>query len=266
VSWEQWCVGVARKVPAIYAVTADTLWPWSCSESWDPRTGADPLAQVMRWNNPLNSTRKWPGSKDSGAQPGPRDVQIYASVQDGVDATYATLIETVPGVLPNGYDVIVANLYTATPRDRWGNACYQLGKWGTGCGWLTNAYPKRPFIGEFDMTPEEQRGTIAVALQLRDGKVPPDGDVWSWWNALPRVGNNFHALVNAIMADSKLFVVDPAKVGPPGPAGPAGATGPQGPQGLTGPQGATGPQGPTGPAGATPTAGTIAGPITVKLS
>lgn len=149
--WEQWASGVLGGVGApVDANNVDTLWGWSNAES-----GTD----VMRWNNPLNTTQPWPGAQNMNSV----GVKRYASINDGVLATVATL--------DNGYyPTILANLRSSRPRAQWGNACGELGKWGTGCGWLTSVYGAAPGdILAADMTPEEsnQLATVfAVVSQL----------------------------------------------------------------------------------------------------
>lgn len=131
-TWTDWAAAVldgikAPRTPTNYA----TLRGQSTHEK-----GTWPSTQ---WNNPLNTTRKWAGSLNSGAQPGPHDVQIYATLADGAAATVATLLETVAGVLPNGYDAIVAALRQGRPAIWWeGTARTQLDTWGTGQGWLNS--------------------------------------------------------------------------------------------------------------------------------
>ncbi len=139
--WEQWAIGVLAGVGApVTAANLDTLWGWSNAES-----GAD----VMRWNNPLNTTEPWPGAQIMNSV----GVKRYASVNDGMLATVATL--------GNGYyPTILANLRASISRSQWGNACGELGKWGTGCGWLLSVYGAAPggilaANGFGDMTDDE---------------------------------------------------------------------------------------------------------------
>ena len=55
-AWEQWASGVLGGIGApVDTANVDTLWGWSNAES-----GAD----VMRWNNPLNTTEPWPGAQN----------------------------------------------------------------------------------------------------------------------------------------------------------------------------------------------------------
>jgi hypothetical protein len=126
-TWETWATAVLPGVGApVNAINLDTLWAWSHAES-----GAD----VMRWNNPLNTTEYWPGAVAMNSV----GVKRYASENDGVLATVATL--------DNGYyPVILANLRSSVPRAQWGNACANLDTWGTGCGWLQATYGPAPGI------------------------------------------------------------------------------------------------------------------------
>lgn len=115
-------------------VNLDTLWAWSNKESG---------AAVMRWNNPLNTTEIYGTSmpmNDVG-------VQFYPEEWIGVSATVATL--------ENGYyPVILANLRGSVPRAQWGNACANLGTWGTGCDWLQSTYGPAPGNLGGDMDPD----------------------------------------------------------------------------------------------------------------
>ena len=87
---------------------------------------------LMRWNNPLNTTQKEPGSWDSGAQPGPHDVQVFPNIRTGVRATVATLL--------NGYyGQIVDFLRRSVPPSGWRAdpvIAHELATWGTGAGFL----------------------------------------------------------------------------------------------------------------------------------
>jgi hypothetical protein len=123
--WETWAVGVLEAIGApVDATNAETLWAWSNKES-----GAD----VMRWNNPLNTTQWLRGSVDMNSV----GVKKYGSVADGILATQVTL--------KNGYyPVILANLRGSVPRASWSNACPNLGTWGTGCNWLQATYGPVP--------------------------------------------------------------------------------------------------------------------------
>lgn len=164
--WETWCGGVLKGISApINAVNVDTLWAWSNAETAP--------YDLLRWDNPMNTTEKWSGSRDSGAQPGNRDVQIYASLQDGCDATVYTLIKE------PYYGAIVANLRNSVPRQKWGvysTAGSELHAWGTGTNWLTATpyfgAPPTSLIGD-DMTSEEHDLLVATAWRVV-GLLSPD--------------------------------------------------------------------------------------------
>lgn len=123
--WADWKHGTLAGVGAPDdAVNTDTLWAWSRKES-----GID----VMRWNNPLNTTQLEPGSQSENWV----GVEAYPSWQVGVTATVQTLL--------NGrYPVIVDHLRRSVPRQQWGDACANLGTWGTGCSWLSSNYGAAP--------------------------------------------------------------------------------------------------------------------------
>jgi hypothetical protein len=163
--WGSWAVGVLIHPDLAAGASSenlDTLWAWSSAE-----TAPYPL---MRWFNPMNSTEPWPGSQDSGAQPGPHDVKIYGSLQDGVDATVFTLAKE------PYYGAIVANLRASLPRQQWGQsstAAAELHAWGTGSAWLDStpyfgALPSS-IQGEFDMATADR---ILAALTLPPGPKP----------------------------------------------------------------------------------------------
>src|SRR5260370_31251616 len=143
--WEQWCLGVMQGVgEPLSPVSIDTHYAWSCAETLP--------YDLMRWCNPQNTTEKWPGSRDSGAQPGLHDVQIYASVQDGIDATVYTLLNE------PYYGAIVANLRAGLPRQEWGfytTAAAELHAWGTGSAWLVKDYGPVPTLGGLMATPDD---------------------------------------------------------------------------------------------------------------
>ena len=132
-SWEQWCAGVIAGVgEPLSAVSVDTHWAWSDAETAP--------YDLMRWNNPQNTTEPWPNARESGAQPGLHDVKIYATLQDGIDATVYTLLKE------PYYSAIVANLRAGLPRQQWGAtsaAGSELHAWGTGTRWLTGS----PYFG-----------------------------------------------------------------------------------------------------------------------
>src|SRR5665213_707572 len=148
-AWEVWCLGVMKGVgEPLIQTSVDTHWCWSCAETAP--------YDLMRWNNPQNTTEPWPGSKDSGAQPGAHDVKIYATLQDGIDATVYTLTKE------PYYGAIVANLRAGLPHQQWGatsSAGAELHAWGTGTNWLAST----PYFGPAptditqgdDMTPAQ---------------------------------------------------------------------------------------------------------------
>jgi hypothetical protein len=143
--WEAWYSGVMAGVQApVNAITEDVCWAWSNAES-----GAD----VMRWLNPLNSSWYLPGAVAENSIP----IWRYLTVQDGIDATVLTLLggPRYPDPFPQYYPIILANLRGSVPRAQWGNACPNLGTWGTGCGWLQSTYGPVPGILGEDMTPDE---------------------------------------------------------------------------------------------------------------
>src|SRR5260370_1119568 len=98
----------------------------------------------MRWDNPQNTTEQWPGSGEGGVKLGRGEVQIYAPVQDGMDATCFTLLNE------PYYSAIVANLRAGLPRQQWGlysTAATELHAWGTGSAWLLQDFGPAPAIG-----------------------------------------------------------------------------------------------------------------------
>ena len=151
-SWSDWCAGVLNGIGAPNnATNTDTLYAWSNAETAP--------YDLMRWNNPLNTTEKYGTSFNSGAQPGPHDVQVYSSVQDGINATVLTLA--------NGYyPIIVSHLRNSIPRQQWSDACAELKLWGTGCGWLNNAYGPAP-SGVNDLTAEEHAALMEMLSDIR---------------------------------------------------------------------------------------------------
>lgn len=123
--WTDWATGTLQGINAPGdQVNFDTLWAWSGAESGIDR---------MRWNNPLNTTQPWPGAKDMNSV----GVKAYLSIADGIGATVVTLT--------NGYyPLILDHLQRSIPRQQWVDACPNLGKWGTGCTWLTVDYGLAP--------------------------------------------------------------------------------------------------------------------------
>jgi hypothetical protein len=119
------CAGISAPFDA---TNSNNLWGWSAQE----KTGLHPAPgdfDWWQWCNALNTTEKWAGSIDVGAQPGPHDVQEYLSISDGCAATVATLL--------NGrYPDIVQALRDSLPASQWGAAARaQLDIWGTGSSW-----------------------------------------------------------------------------------------------------------------------------------
>lgn len=127
-SWSSWAAAVLTGIGApVDDVNFDTLWAWSGAESGPNR---------MRWNNPLNTTQpEGPGNVDANSV----GVKIYPTETQGVRATVLTL--------RNGYyPLIVSHLRNSVPRQQWGDACAQLGVWGTGCAWITRYYGAAPGV------------------------------------------------------------------------------------------------------------------------
>lgn len=124
-TYEQWRSGVLGGIQAPTTAQNEALL-----DGWaEAETSPYPL---MRWNNPLNCTEKMPGSRDSGAQPGADDVQVYATVNDGISATVQTLL--------NGrYPAIVAGLRGSEPPAWYqSHAAAEFATWGTGAGFLAH--------------------------------------------------------------------------------------------------------------------------------
>ena len=143
-SWEEWASGVLTGLGASVSTAAvDALWAWSNAETAP--------YDLMRWNNPINTTERWPGSTSANAA----GVQRFPTVQDGVGATVATL--------KNGYyPIVVSHLVDGVPREQWGDACTELGRWGTGCRWIGSTYGPAPTEIGGDMTSEEHSWLQAV--------------------------------------------------------------------------------------------------------
>ena len=165
-SWSDWAAGVLTDLGAPTNQTNfDTLWAWSNAETAP--------YDLMRWNNPLNTTWKLPDSFNSGAQPGAHDVQVYPSVADGITATVLTLAQPY-------YPTILSHLRNATPRQDWGDACTELGLWGTGCRWIALTYSAAPHapIGD-EMTAEQEailRQALAAINDVNGGLFYPETD------------------------------------------------------------------------------------------
>lgn len=139
------------------AITMDVLWAWSQAEGG------------LGHNNPLNTTYFMAGAVPWNTLSNGLHVWSYIDIQDGINATVVTLLAPDPSVgLPNGYDVIVSHLRNSVPRQQWGDACWQLDKWGTGCGWINTTYGAAPGDpGE----EEDLAKTELVTGDNNDGKV-----------------------------------------------------------------------------------------------
>lgn len=138
-SWDDWASGVLDRLGApVDSANVDTLWAWSGAESGTDR---------MRWNNPLNTTWKIPGSISENSV----GVQGYPTITDGVMATVDTLLQQ------GYYPTIVSHLRNSVPRRQWSDCCGQLGLWGTGCGWINLDYGaySGSLTGGIDLTSDE---------------------------------------------------------------------------------------------------------------
>jgi hypothetical protein len=182
-TWTDWAAGVLNGIGApINTTNIETLWAWSGAESG--------TADRMRWNNPLNSTLPWlsPPSHPMNSV----GVQFYMDVPSGIAATVATLV--------NGYyPTICSHLRNSVPRASWGDACHELGTWGTGCGWLTPAYGPAP--GSIPTPIPNSIGATVVAssgIAHAFGRgsdnalwtMSHDGNAWSPWKSLGGVLSN----------------------------------------------------------------------------
>lgn len=132
-AWVNWATGVLAGVSApASTVNLESLWNWSNKES-----GFD----VMRWNNPLNTTEELRAGADIDPDMNRVGVESYPSVIDGIAATVATLL--------NGrYPTIVTNLRLGVPHQDWQNAAAELDVWGTHADWLTWDLPHPAFPNE----------------------------------------------------------------------------------------------------------------------
>ena len=161
-AWDEWCLCTLTRIQAPRSqINVDTFWAWSNAETFP--------FPLMRWFNPLNTTEKWRGSHDSGAQPGIRDVQIYTDVATGCAATAFTLINE------PYYGAIVANLRASLPRSQWGlfsAAAAQLHTWGTGSLWLLKDYGAAPQIGASESMQQLLRTASDGAEYLFDSAGP----------------------------------------------------------------------------------------------
>lgn len=117
-----WKSGVLAGIQAPDDPTnTDTLWAWQAAEGG------------IGHNNPLNTTEELLAGIDVDPDFNRVGVEIYPTIQDGVVATVATLL--------NGrYPTIVSHLRNSVPRAQWRDACGDLGTWGTGCGWITETF------------------------------------------------------------------------------------------------------------------------------
>lgn len=172
-SYETWRLGVLQGIGApASSENLDTLWAWSNAETAP--------YDLMRWNNPLNTTQPWPGAVNSGAQPGPHDVKIYHTVADGINATIATLLN---GYYPN----IVGNLRGSVPRGSWGaysSAGAQLHLWGTGTNWLTATYGSGSgSLGGLALVIQERKALIILAYVAAGVRTPENQAVIDGWAA-----------------------------------------------------------------------------------
>lgn len=167
-AWSDWAAGVLNGIAAPNDPTnIDTLWAWSNAES-----GSD----VMRWNNPLNTTQPWPNAVNMNSV----GVKAYATENDGMAATVTTLL--------NGfYPTILANFRTSLPRQQWQNACANLGTWGTGCAWIALYYGAAPgTLGGPTLTNAD---LIAVHDSIQD-------DLWGLIDTSTQSQNDFIFAVN----------------------------------------------------------------------
>lgn len=124
--WLTWASGTLTGIGApVNDTNLATLWNWTAAEKPHP-TGA----AATQWNNPLNTTQPASGASSVNSV----GVKSYPDIGTGVNATVQTLLN---GHYPN----IISNLRASTPASGWGNACSDLGVWGTGCSWIGNAAP-----------------------------------------------------------------------------------------------------------------------------
>ena len=200
-SWTTWASGVLSGIGAPgTAVNLDTLYAWSNAETAP--------YDLMRWNNPLNTTEKYGTSFNSGAQPGPHDVQVYASVQDGINATVLTLA--------NGYyPIIVSHLRNSVPRQQWSDACAELKLWGTGCGWIDNVYGPAP-QGADDLTAAQEQTLNAIYAILEDQRSSllndPNVGLGALHNQITALKDELDALKAAVAALQQPTVTVPTQI------------------------------------------------------
>lgn len=121
--WLSWATGVLQGIGApVNDTNLSSLWNWTQAEK--PH-GAGMSTQ---WNNPLNTTQNAAGASSVNSV----GVKAYPDIQTGVQATVETLLN-------GNYGNIVSNLRGSVSAPNWGNACGDLGTWGTGCSWIGNA-------------------------------------------------------------------------------------------------------------------------------
>jgi hypothetical protein len=174
---DDWMTGVLQGLAAPDSgPNRDLLATWARFES--------PASDLMRWNNPLNTTWKMPGSRNSGAQPGNNDVQIYSSVAMGITATVQTM--------QNGrYPAIVQGLRFSEPASWFqANAAAEFSTWGTGPSFL-NSVPGAgvpvPTTGGAIAPPSPPPGEAMAVIKNGNGSVGafahgPNGHIYHWWN------------------------------------------------------------------------------------
>jgi len=182
VSWDDWASGVLASIGApIDEVNVDTLWAWSNAES-----GPD----VMRWNNPLNTTEPWlsPPSHPMNSV----GVQAYMDVASGVAATVVTL--------ENGYyPVILDHLRRSVPRQQWGDACANLDTWGTHCAWINSVFGTYTgSLGGSDLTPDQDARLTRIEQALL-GEPPAAGvDYHGWSTQVSQALSDLKAAIAAL--------------------------------------------------------------------
>jgi len=143
--WYQWATGVLNGIGApVNDTNLQSLWNWSVHESGQ---------NVMRWDNPLNTTQPGYGGVDKNSV----GVKSYPNVSNGIAATVQTLKN---GFYPN----IVANLRASKPTSAWQNAINDLKTWGSGASWLGLNFPAAAVLG-----PSGSAGQQGVSLNPLDG-------------------------------------------------------------------------------------------------
>lgn len=168
VPWRAWADQVLAGIGAPdSAINLASLQAWSQQES-----GSD----LMRWNNPLNTTQLMAGSLPMNSV----GVQRYPSPETGATATIWTLL--------NGrYPGIVDHLRRSVPLDEWGDVCGELQTWGTGCGWIG---------GTNDMTPEELQSALRSVLNEGVGNGQDN-----WADTVKATLGKVEALTNAVAGE-----------------------------------------------------------------